>query len=578
MDPVRTGAVAGATKSGTSEMNQGKDEKPFSGPGKRHMARAAASTFGSLGQVLMLGPRVWKGRWNRLVRSVQHQEIIGRAQQEAALSFNYVFMVAMAAGIATIGLLLNSPAVIIGAMLISPLMGPIVGTGFAIAGFDVELGKRGALALLVGALAAVGFAAAIVWISPVRELTSEILARTRPNLLDLAVAILSGAAGGYGMIRGRGGAIVGVAIATALMPPLAVVGYGLATWQWTVARGALLLFVTNMVAIALAVAAIAEWYGFGRGGLRKRFAAQAVVSLLVLAPLAVPLYLSLRSIAWESRVQTTVHDILEAGAEHMKNGQLAQMRIRFNGGEPPFVEAIIVSDQTRPGFDVQLRKEIQASLGVPVALHLTQLQADDPEALAVARNRIAGKLDVARLGVDMVAALRSELPFPLAAVEVNPERKTVVIVPRIQAGVGLAAWHDIEAALMRRYPDWHLTVVPPVTDLPPVEFASGAYTLDAAAAARLREIAWALARWSVKEVRLTGHASSTAGGSKVLARRRVAAVGRWFTGSGIKVQELAIYPAPRQTAREREIGEAAFRSVEIVMVAPAQLPSPAGKH
>jgi hypothetical protein len=124
----------------------------------------------------------------------------------------------------------------------------------------------------LGTAAAVAFTSLIVLLSPVKELTTELLARTRPNLFDLVVAILSGAAGGYALIRGRGGAIVGVAIATALMPPLATIGYGLVTERWPVARGALLLFFTNMAAISLSVAAVAEWYGFGRGGLRKRFA------------------------------------------------------------------------------------------------------------------------------------------------------------------------------------------------------------------------------------------------------------------------------------------------------------------
>jgi uncharacterized hydrophobic protein (TIGR00271 family) len=255
---------------------------------------------GSFFRALWLGPRAWGRWWRALVREIDHRGILDQVEQDANFSFNFCFMIVVAGGIATIGLLLNSPAVIIGAMLISPLMGPIVGSGMAIATLDFDLARKSLRALALGTAAAVAFTSLIVLLSPVKELTPELLARTRPNLFDLVVAILSGAAGGYALIRGRGGAIVGVAIATALMPPLATIGYGLVTERWSVARGALLLFFTNMAAISLAVAAVAEWYGFGRGGLRKRFARQAAISFLVLVPLGIPLFISLKAIAFES--------------------------------------------------------------------------------------------------------------------------------------------------------------------------------------------------------------------------------------------------------------------------------------
>ena len=280
-------------------------------------------------QIVMLGPRAWRVWWRALVHSIDHKSILTQVRQDASFSFNFNFMIVVAAGIATIGLLLNSPAVIIGAMLISPLMGPIVATGVALATLDVDLGRKSISTLALGTAAAIGFTALIVALSPVKELTPELLARTRPNLFDLVVAILSGAAGGYAMIRGKGGAIVGVAIATALMPPLATIGYGLVTARWPVARGALLLFVTNMVAISLAVAAVAEWYGFGRGGLRKRFARQALISLLVLAPLAVPLFFSLKAIAFESFAQASVRGVLSTAADKLPNGQLGEVAMTF---------------------------------------------------------------------------------------------------------------------------------------------------------------------------------------------------------------------------------------------------------
>lgn len=525
-------------------------------------APAEDATAPPLARVLLLGPRAWKSRWARLVGTVKHGEIIERIQADAGFGANYAFMVAIAAGIATIGLLLNSPAVIIGAMLISPLMGPIVSAGFSVAGFDVDLGKRSSRTLLLGALSAVGVAATIVELSPVRELTAEILSRTRPNLLDLAIAILSGAAGGYGMIRGRGGAIVGVAIATALMPPLAVVGYGLATWQLQVARGALLLFVTNMAAIALAVAAVAEWYGFGRGGLRKRFARQAMISLLVLAPLSYPLFYSLKSIAWEGRVHSTVRSVLEAGAKRLPHGQLAQVQVKLGDNDQPLVYAIIVSDQSLAGLEGQLRAELKRALGVPVDLRLTQLLADDPARLANGIETEQREARAATSEQEMTAALRRDVPFPLAAVEIDAGQKSAVLVPGFRTDVGLAAWRDIETTLVRRYSDWHVLLVPPPARLPAITFLPGSSELDADAKARLMLIHWALQRWRVTSVDVWGQPKTTARRERLLATRRVEVVAQWLGEQRISARAMPRIEFPHET---RSAHGRPFAAIEILL-------------
>lgn len=510
-------------------------------------------------------PRAWKRWWVGLVRSVDHEDILTKSAADASFTFNYAFMVLIASGIATIGLIVNSPAVIIGAMLVSPLMGPIVSTGFAVAGFDVALGRRAAGTLVVGALMAIAFAAFISILSPVSELTSEILARTRPNLFDLAVAILSGAAGGYALIRGQGGAIVGVAIATALMPPLATVGFGLATQQWSVAQGALLLFVTNMVAIALAVAGVAVWYGFGQGEFRKRFAIQALITVLVLAPLIVPLSISLRSIAWESRVHRAVRTVLEEGAKQLPQGQVAQIRIRYSSDKPPDVEAIVVCQRPEAGFSARMAANLQQAVGSPVALRLTQIQADDPELAKLAIKEARPAPAPLPIIPEMDAVLRAEVPFPLAALQVDTARKQAVVLPRPQAAIGLLAWRDLESELVRRHEGWQIRLVPPPAGLPAIQFANGQSILEPAGEDRLTAIVWALERWGAKEVLLTGHASSTGRGPLSLAERRVETVSRWLGEHGVQVRGQAFYPAPMQTAREREVGEMTYRSVEIAL-------------
>jgi len=226
--------------------------------------------------------------WRRsIVGSVDHESVVERIIEDSGWSPRYAFMTMMSAGIAVLGLLLSSPAVVIGAMLISPLMSPILGLGFSLALFDFAEMRRSMTALAIGALAAVGFTVIIVIASPLKDTTAEILARTRPNLFDMLVALFSALAGTFAIIRGRGETIVGVAIATALMPPLAVVGYGIATWNFPVITGASALFVTNFVTIALAAMILARFYGFGHALSSRQSLAQTLLLLAVFVAMAV---------------------------------------------------------------------------------------------------------------------------------------------------------------------------------------------------------------------------------------------------------------------------------------------------
>lgn len=169
-------------------------------------------------------------------------------------SLNYGMELLLSAGIATLGLVLNSPAVVIGAMLVSPLMGPILATGLSLAASDVYLGIKCLINIVLSVLSAVFLAALIVWLLPFHSPTAEILARTQPNLLDLGVALFSGLAGSLVVCRGGTGggvtALPGVAVAVALMPPLCTVGYGVGSgMDWAIIGGAGLLFLTNLAAI-----------------------------------------------------------------------------------------------------------------------------------------------------------------------------------------------------------------------------------------------------------------------------------------------------------------------------------------
>ncbi len=165
--------------------------------------------------------------------------------------------------IATMGLLLNSGAVIIGAMLVAPLMTPMLGLGLGVATGETRMLRMSAMSTLKGFLLAVAVSAFLAWLAPLVAFTTEIASRTQPNLLDLTVGLAAGMAGAYSVSRKSvAAALPGVAIAAALVPPLAVVGICLATARWTAALGAALLFGTNLVAIAFAGAMMFILLGF----------------------------------------------------------------------------------------------------------------------------------------------------------------------------------------------------------------------------------------------------------------------------------------------------------------------------
>jgi uncharacterized hydrophobic protein (TIGR00271 family) len=154
----------------------------------------------------------------------------------------------------------NSTAVIIGAMLISPLMGPIVGAGFSLGIFDFELLKKAAKNLLIATLVSLLVSTIYFMLTPFKEAQTELLARTSPNIYDILIAFFGGLVGVIAITRvEKGNPIPGVAIATALMPPLCTAGYGLAIGNWKYFLGALFLYTINCVFICISTFVIVKY-------------------------------------------------------------------------------------------------------------------------------------------------------------------------------------------------------------------------------------------------------------------------------------------------------------------------------
>lgn len=498
------------------------------------------------------------GIWNRWGLTgpgdaVDHSAVLARVHADSGWSPRYAFMTVMSAGIAILGLLLGSPAVIIGAMLVSPLMGPIIGLGFALAVFDWPEVRRSLVALGAGAGLAVGFAALIVLLSPLRDATSEILARTRPNLFDLLVAIFSALAGTYATVRGRGETIVGVAIATALMPPLAVVGYGLATSNGLVFGGALALFVTNFIAIALSATAVARFYGFASHLSPDQTRRQTWALVLLFVLLALPLAWSLRQIAWETWATRTARTAI--ASEFGASARLGSLEPEFRN-DSMIVRARVFTDvfRTRAGEDLERR--LTEALGRPVAVELSQIlvnqdiRREDLERARAVVDREAGTLAARQ---DIALRLGAAVGVDSGQVIVDPTKRIATV--QAPGGRTLTELRRAESWLAGRFPDWQIRIVPPAAPLPAVLFEAGSDVLDEAQQRLLDDQIWALQRWAVNQVLVRGGRASNERVS--LAADRAAAIAEALGTAGIEatIGEPIALDAPA----EREFGLAARR-------------------
>jgi uncharacterized hydrophobic protein (TIGR00271 family) len=187
-------------------------------------------------------------------------KVLDNVKSNISFRGSNLWILACAIVIASVGLNVNSTAVIIGAMLISPLMGPIVGSGFGLGTYDFDLVKRSLKNLFIATIVSLIVSTTYFFLSPFKELQSELLARTSPNVYDIFIAFFGGLVGVIAITRvEKGNPIPGVAIATALMPPLCTAGYGLALGNLKFFFGAMYLYTINCVFICLATFIIVKF-------------------------------------------------------------------------------------------------------------------------------------------------------------------------------------------------------------------------------------------------------------------------------------------------------------------------------
>lgn len=242
----------------------------------------------------------------------EEEAIVAQISEEVSFKGANLWVLIFAIFIASLGLNVNSTAVIIGAMLISPLMGPIVGMGLAVGTNDLDLLKRALKNFGVATLISVLTATIYFLITPISEAQSELLARTSPSLYDVLIAFCGGAAGIIAVCTGgKGNVIPGVAIATALMPPLCTAGFGVATGHLLYFLGAFYLFFINTVFIALATYCGVRLMNFKKQEHKNTVKARRILTGIVIVTMLPAIFLTL-NIVRQSIFENNVRRFIKA--------------------------------------------------------------------------------------------------------------------------------------------------------------------------------------------------------------------------------------------------------------------------
>ncbi|MEO0348455.1 MAG: TIGR00341 family protein [Cyanobacteria bacterium P01_A01_bin.15] len=249
--------------------------------------------------------------------------------RSAEPSGEYLTLLFLSGVISTMGLLAGSTATIIGAMIVAPLMGPITGIAFALSVGNRRLLKRSGVSLSLGCLLTVVTAYVFASIFDLNNLNPEITSRIQPTLIDLVIALAAGAAGAFAKTRrGVADALPGVAIAVALVPPLSVIGIGLALPSNTVTFGSTILFATNLVGIIFSGVLLFVWQEYGsltraKGGL--------VVAAFTLTGLAIPLGFSLKELVVEAKTRSLVSNLIRRRTVTFSQTDIRRLQVDAEG-------------------------------------------------------------------------------------------------------------------------------------------------------------------------------------------------------------------------------------------------------
>lgn len=333
-------------------------------------------------------------RWLPVITEKQKNLIFNSIRKDAEGNFSYYFLVALAAIVATFGLLQNSSTIIVGAMLISPIMKPIIGMSFSISTGDSKLFRRSIQSIIIGTLLAVTLSVFITLLVPTRALTNEMLTRSQPTIIDLIIALASGAAGAYILFSINDLTVLpGVAIATALMPPLCVVGAGLALNNFSVALGAFLLFLANLIAINLSAAIIFKFIGFttkddlsvknedGTFTTVKNKPHRLLLSISALVVISIPLTIFMYNTINMEKTDKAVDNALKNAISLYDNVDLVNYSYKLSENKY-IISTVVRSDKQMIGTDIiEIENIMEQKLNKPTEITMKIIFTTDVDAL-----------------------------------------------------------------------------------------------------------------------------------------------------------------------------------------------------
>ena len=275
-------------------------------------------------------------------RALSREELAHWLDDRSSLSRSFLVLLVAAVVVATLGLFENNSAIIIGAMIVAPLVKPIMGLSYGALTLDLAIMRKSVLTIIAGTIIGITLAYLLAVLLQAIDATGEILARSHPTLLDLGVALFAGAAGAYCQTdETLSDTLAGVAIAVALVPPVAVIGIGLALGMPSVSQGAALLYATNLVGITFAGSLVFLIMGYGPLEQARK---SLIPSLIVVVALAVPLGLSLKELILEHFLSAKIHKILETETVTFSDVELDSVKVRlFN--KPISVTATVLSSK-----------------------------------------------------------------------------------------------------------------------------------------------------------------------------------------------------------------------------------------
>lgn len=296
-----------------------------------------------------------------LIRHASTEEFKGLFQilrDNASLKSSYLVLMVLSTMLATFGLFANSSPVVIGAMILAPLMSPIISLSMGALRQDKSLVLTSTYTILSGLGIALVFAVLLTWLTPIQAAGEEIMSRTRPNLLDLGVAVISGIAGAYAHAREEiAKTLAGVAIAVALIPPLAVAAIGLGWLDIDIFLGAMLLLVTNLAGIVLAASFTFLMLGFSP----LKLATKGIsISLIVVALLSIPLAFSFSEMvkihSITAEMETFNSDVIDIRDVQVQRTKPLKIALKIVSDDPLDIDQL---DELKVRIADQLGQEVE---------------------------------------------------------------------------------------------------------------------------------------------------------------------------------------------------------------------------